>query len=235
MALGQQQVVAVDELQARPATQAREAIGQHRPAAAPLPADQSLGVGDEFHRGAAPGPGHHHAGLVGIEGIEGIGRSSSGFGSRQGRGSPRSFGSRADGSGHRQGNTRHQCRSIDMQQLLDRQVAMHRPVRRPQAGIPGFAGHLPQGSRFHGRQPSRIPLAEQPTAGGQEGFLVHGLVGAAVLEPRWPIGREQQQRHGAAVGLHHSRQQVGHSRAGGGNQGSGPTVTAPQPHRQEGR
>jgi hypothetical protein len=43
----------------------------------------------------------------------------------------------------------------------------------------------------------------------KKGFLVDGLIGAATLQPRGAISRQQQQGDPALIGLHECRQQVG--------------------------
>ena len=68
-------------------------------------------------------------------------------------------------------------------------------------------------------QASRIAKPLPAQGGKQKIFLIHGLVGAATLEPRRSVRREQQQRNGAVISLHHGRQQVGHSSTGSGDHG----------------
>ena len=89
----------------------------------------------------------------------------------------------------------------------------------PQAVSESGGGQLIQFGRGHGVQAAVIAKPLPAQGGEQEVFLVHGLVGAATLQPRRPIRREQQQRNGAVIRLHHGRQQVGHRRARGGDHG----------------
>ena len=52
--------------------------------------------------------------------------------------------------------------------------------------------------------------AEPTTGREQKGFLINGLIGAAVFESGGAIRREQQQGLTGAVRLHRRGQQVGH-------------------------
>ena len=60
-------------------------------------------------------------------------------------------------------------------------------------------------------------------------LLIHGLVGAAVLQARRSVSRDQHQRNAGTVSLHGCGQQIGNSCAGGGDHRYGTTGRQGEP------
>ena len=109
-----------------------------------------------------------------------------------------------------------------MQGLLKRQVELHRPGHGAVGITPGFSGQVLQ-FRLGQLMQTLGGRARNPAASRlKKILLIHGLIGAAALEPQRAIGREQQQRLIGAVRFHHGRQQVGNSGAGGGHHSHSP-------------
>ena len=220
--LRQDQVVGDHQVQIRQPPQAGEGIGQHRPAAAALPAPQGLHMAGPGGGVATPGARHHHPGAVGVQGP--TGRHGAG-GRGEGMG-PWCTGGGFGGGLHREIGPQlvrqpGQIGASRMQGLIEGEIEMHRP-RRPARPVPHGRDESPQGQglqllRGRRRQPLVRASAQPAAAAAQEGLLVDALVGAATLQPRRPVGREQQKGDGAEIGLHRGRQQVGDRRARGGD------------------
>ena len=65
--------------------------------------------------------------------------------------------------------------------------------------------------------------------------LLHRLIGAAILQFRRAVGRQQNQRRARHIGLDHRRQPVGDGRARGRDQRHGLAFRLGQPQREESR
>ena len=100
-----------------------------------------------------------------------------------------------------------------MERLLDRNIEVHGPEGTAEAGLPGPPGQGFQAGAVLLGQTVGAGLQHQAATGGQELLLVNGLVSPALLQPRRPIGTQQQQGDGAPIRLDHGRQQVGHGAA----------------------
>ena len=113
-----------------------------------------------------------------------------------------------------------------MEGVVERQIEVHCSGGTAGAvapsGLHSPPGQALQGLRRHHRQPLGGSAAQPAAAADQEVLLVDALVGAAALEPRRSVGREQEQGDGAEIGLHGRGQQVGDSRARGGDHRRGP-------------
>ena len=103
-----------------------------------------------------------------------------------------------------------------MQRFFKRQIEMHRS-----GALVGPKPNLLR-QRFQvisgGSLQPLIRTIHNITANRLEKFLlIHGLIGAALLQTRGSIGGQQQQRLTGAIGFHRCRQKVGHSGARGGD------------------
>ena len=107
--------------------------------------------------------------------------------------------------------------------------------RRP--AVPaGFGSHAVDAfvrERLAKAEAGTIRLAQPAHIGSEKTFLVDGLVGPATLEAIGPISGDQQQGDGPVIGLHHSWQQVGHRRAGGGHHRDSPPRGPGQPEGEK--
>ena len=92
-----------------------------------------------------------------------------------------------------------------------------------------MVGQLHEAGCGHGCQTLRRTAGEPTATGGQKSFLIHGLIGTTSLQALGTISRQQQQGHGAVVGLHHRGQQIGHSGAGRGHNRSRQTIRPAEP------
>ena len=111
-----------------------------------------------------------------------------------------------------------------MERFLEGEVEMHRTWSVPVVAVglaPAAERKIPERLRSGLMQPLRRPFTE-PTADRLEKILlVHGLIGTTSLQTRRSIRREQQQRLTGTIRLHGSRQEIGHGRAGCGDDGHG--------------
>ena len=124
--------------------------------------------------------------------------------------------------------------------LFYRKVEMHRPRCRliypliqPVGLAPGQSRELKHGGRSHGMQTLRGTDAT-PTAGGtQKVLLIHGLIGAALLESERTIGSDEKQRLAGTIGFNRRRQQIGHSRSRCGHHSHTSASSGGQTQRQK--
>ena len=104
-----------------------------------------------------------------------------------------------------------------MQRFLECQVELNRAGRGAMGVAPGSSGQCLQIGMGHAMQTIRGRVLNPPANRLEKILLIHGLIGAARLQPLRPIGREQQQRLIGAIRFHSGRQQIGNRCAGGGH------------------
>ena len=124
--------------------------------------------------------------------------------------------------------------------FLDRKVEMHGArCRLSRVGIrtvgltPGQSSKLNQGRGGHGVQPLRSTHATPTTGGTQKVLLIHGLIGAALLESERTIGGDNEQRLAGTIGFNQRRQQIRHSRSRGGHHSHASATSGSKPQRQK--
>ena len=115
-------------------------------------------------------------------------------------------------------------------------VEMHRSrcrLIRPVGVAPCQSRELNNGRGGHGMQ-TLTGSDATPTAGGtQKVLLIHGLVGAALLESDRTIGSDEKQRLAGTIGFNHRRQQIGHSRSRCGHHSHASASSGGQTQRQK--
>ena len=116
------------------------------------------------------------------------------------------------------------------ERVAEREVELHRPGRDVREGAGGSAQGGLDGAE---RVVARRHVGGEADMLAEEVRLHGGLVGPGAAELLGPVGREDHERHGRMIGLHHGRHQVPDGGARGGQHGRGSAGGQGQTQRGE--